>query len=381
MGLEVRPLRSGEALRDFCRAAEVAQGHDPHWRAPLDHEMRQLLLPRHNPYLRQNAVQPFVAYRNGQPVGRIVATHDLAHQAKYGTRTTFFGFIEGIDDAVVFRALLEAAADWARARGLDRLEGPYSFSINHEVGVLVEGFDTPPLTKMNHAQPWYDRHIQAAGFAPMKDVLAHLHPLSGADGLGERYRKLAARWPEAHRLTLRSMESWGHETGAAIVNRLYNDAWADNWGSVPVGLHESRFVGGLMRPLVSGPVSGGDWVRIACWDGVPMAVVAQVPDINEATHGLRGKLFPLGWWRLIGALRQGTRHTRLPMIGVARAFRGTRIGAMAVSALLADATSRARQRGAQAVEISWMLEDNHDILRLVESMPASCYKRWRLYHR
>jgi GNAT superfamily N-acetyltransferase len=376
--LHIRPVTLKSGFADFIRAAVVAQGRDPHWRRPLDHEIRQLFSPSANAYLRQNAVQAWVACRGGEPVGRIVAVHDLAYQAKYGRHTAFFGFLEGIDDPRVFAALIGTVREWAQARGLTRLEGPYSFSVNHEVGLLVDGFDEPPQTKMNHAQRWYGPALEDAGLRGIRDVLAHLHPLN-RDDLGERYRKLAARWSDAPRLTLRSLESWGYETGSAIVNHIYNDAWSDNWGATPVGLHESRFIGSLMRPLVTGPLAGGDWVRVACWDGQPMAVVAQVPDINELTQGLDGSLFPAGWWHFLRRLKTGTRRTRLPMIGVRKAFRGTRPGAMAVSALLADATARARSRGVQEIEISWMLDDNADILRLVESMPARQYKRWRLY--
>jgi hypothetical protein len=377
---EVRPVVTGHDFTAFIAAAKTAQGHDPNWRAPLDYEMQAFFSARRNPFIRQNAVQPFVAFRDGQPVGRVVAIHDLAHQAKYGTRTAFFGFIEGIDDPALFQALLDKVAAWGQARGLTRVEGPFSLSVNHEVGLLVDGFDTPPLTKMNHAQPWYGRHIEAAGFLALKDLLAHRHVLA-QDDFGPRYRKLADRWSESGRLTLRSMESWGYESGAKIVNAIYNDAWAQNWHSTPVGVEESRFVGNLMKPLVAGPLVGGDWVRIACWDGEPMAVVAQVPDVHEAVADLNGKLLPFGWLRFARRLRAGTRSGRLPMIGVRRKYRGTRTGAMAISALLVDACERARQRGILSLEISWMLEDNADILRLVEGMPAQVYKRWRVYGR
>ncbi|MFD2264879.1 hypothetical protein ACFSM5_18375 [Lacibacterium aquatile] len=377
---DIRSVRTSQDFRAFIDAASVSQGGDRNWRAPLDYEMRQLFSPANNPFIRQNAVQPFVAFDGNRAVGRVVAIHDLAHQAKYGTRTVFFGFIEGIDDPALFAALLERVAAWGRERGLTRIEGPFSFSINNEVGLLVEGFDTPPQTKTNHAQPWYGRHIEAAGFSRVKDILAHRHPLA-SDQLGPRYSKLAERWSESARLSLHSMESWGYETGMKIVNAIYNDAWADNWHATPVGVEEARFIGALMKPLVVGPVVGGNWVRVACWDGEPIAVVAQIPDVHDAVAGLKGKLFPFGWLRMLRRLKAGGQGGRLPMIGVRRAFRGTRIGAMAISALLVDAQERARARGTVFLEISWMLEDNHDILRLVEGMPAQIYKRWRVYGR
>ena len=156
---------------------------------------------------------------------------------------------------------------------------------------------------------------------------------------------------------------------------LYNDAWADNWGSIPVSRQEAKMIASLMLP-----VSKPSWIRMAHRRGEPLAVVAQIPDVNEALTGLDGRLLPFGWATLMGRIHgRGTRRTRLPMIGVARRWRGTRVGSLAVSRLLAEAIRQARRAGVVETEISWMLENNHAIRNLAGRLPARVTRRFRIY--
>ncbi len=163
----------------------------------------------------------------------------------------------------------------------------------------------------------------------------------------------------------------------AIVNEVYNDAWADNWNAIPVGAAEASLIARAVRPLLR-----LDWVTLAYWDEEPVAVVSQVPNINEATADLQGKLLPLGWAKLLWRLKvRGLKSSRIPMIGLRRRWRGTRVGGMAVAALMARAIDNAQRAGIERLEISWMLAHNQQVLNLCEGLPASHYKTFRIYEK
>lgn len=375
-GLELRPVRDAHDIRAFGEAARAAQGHDPNWVAPLDYELRFLLDRGRNVFLQENEVEAWVALRDGRPLGRIVAVRNAAHLAKHADATGQFGFLEGVDEESVFAALVGQAEDWLRVRGLRRMTGPFSASINHEAGLLVEGFDTPPMMRTNHAQPWYGTRLEALGLRPIMDLLAHLcHPAESA--YPERVAATLARWKEHEGLTIRSMTQRSFAADMDLVNDLYNDAWADNWNAVPVGPAEARLIASLVRPLLR-----LDWITIAYWQGEPIAVVSQVPNVNEAIAGLDGALFPLGWAKIAWRLKlRGLRSSRVPLIGVRRAYRATRVGGMAVAALMARAIENARAAGIERMEISWMLAHNRHVLNLVESLPAQHYKTFRVYEK
>jgi len=157
-----------------------------------------------------------------------------------------------------------------------------------------------------------------------------------------------------------------------LVLGLYNDAWADNWDSIPVSPAEGKWITGLVLP-----VSKPAWARIAEWRGDPVAIVSQIPDVNKAMADLDGRLMPFGWAKLMWRIHiAGTKRSRVPMIGVAKKWRGTRVGSLAVSMVLAQAIDQAKAAGIEDMEISWMLETNHAVLNLVESLPAKVTRKF-----
>lgn len=375
-GLELRPVRDQRDISAFAEAARVAQGHDPNWVAPLDHDLHLVLDRRRSVFMQENDVEGWVALREGQPVGRVIAVRNAAHLAKHRDATGQFGFLEGIDDRAVFAALVRQAGAWLQARGLVRMMGPFSASINHEAGLLVEGFETPPMMRTNHAQPWFARHLEALGLQPVMDLYAYLCRPAESH-YPERVAESLARWKGSKGLALRSMTPRSFQDDMQVVNDVYNDAWADNWMAVPVGEAEARFIAKVVRPLLR-----LDWITLAYWQDEPIAVVSQVPNVNEALVGLNGKLLPLGWAKLMWRLKiSGLRSSRIPMIGVRRGYRGTRIGGMAIAALMARAVENARRAGIERMEISWMLAKNRHVLNLVEGLPAQHYKTFRVYEK
>ncbi|HLS68544.1 MAG TPA: hypothetical protein VK035_04320 [Kiloniellales bacterium] len=375
-GLELRPVRTRRDIKAFGDAARTAQGQDPNWVGWLDEDLDLALNPRRSIFVRENDVQGWVALRDGRAVGRILAVRNRAHLDKYQDATGQFGFLEGIDERRLFAALTQCAASWLRKRGLQRMQGPFSASINHEAGLLVEGFEQPPMMRTNHAQPWYAHHLENLGFCRAADLQAYLcRPAESR--YPERVRMALARWSGRRRLRLVTMSRRHFQRDMAIVNDIYNDAWADNWNAIPVGEQEARLIARAVRPLLR-----LDWITLGYWDEEPIAVVSQVPNINEATADLQGKLLPFGWAKLLWRLKiRGLKSSRIPMIGLRRRWQGTRVGGMAVAALMARALENAQRARVERLEISWMLANNRQVLNLCESLPARHYKTFRIFEK
>ena len=374
--LLVRNVQSPADVAAFMAAGKRAQSSNSRWIEPLHDEMLKVFHKTRSPLMLENEIQPFVAFRDGQPAGRIVAVVNRAHLEKYRDSCGHFGMIDAIDDRDVFAALIQQAAGFIRARGLRRMRGPFSLSINHEAGLLVKGFDQPHVVRTNHAPPYYGRHIEALGFRKAMDLFAYVCRIAESD-FPRRVAKTAKRFDRAKEIQTYGLSLTHWPTEFSRVLRLYNDAWKNNWSSIPVSNAEARLIADLTLP-----VAKPSWIRIAQWRGEDIAVVSQIPDVNEALVGLGGKLWPSGWARMLWRIHgRGTRMTRIPMIGVGSRWRGTRIGSMAVSLLLAEAITKARGAGIEETEISWILETNREMLNLARSLPAHYTRTFRIYER
>ena len=372
-GLVVKRVESKHDIELFSDAADIAQASNRCYVAPVRSEMHWIFAAT-SPIMRENAVQAFVALRDGQPVGRIATIVNAAAARKYGPGTGHFGMVDAIDDEGVFDALFAAAGAILRAQGMARMEGPFSLSINHETGLLVDGFDEPHFMRTNHAPPFYARHFERAGFAKAMDVVAATCRIDQSD-YPERVAALKAKSALAAEIRTYGLTYANWRREFPTILGLYNDAWADNWASLPVSVAEGKMISGLMLPVCK-----PGWIRIARHGGEPIAIVSQVPDVNEALEGLNGRLLPFGFaqlmWRIHG---RGVTRTRFPMIGVARKWRGTRVGSLAISILMAEAIEQARQGGVERAEISWMLESNTPILNLVRNLPTVISRTFRVY--
>ncbi len=331
--------------------------------------------PRRTPFMRENIIQPFVAFRDGEPVGRIVATIESRHVAKFDDACGFFGFLEGIDDPDVFAGLFGAAEQFLQARGMKVVRGPFSLTINHESGLLVAGFDEPHFVRTNHAPPFYARHVEALGYKKAMDLVAYVCRVAESK-LPERVaRAESARGAPRLDFHALSLRTWGRDFKRVLA--LYNDAWSDNAWATPVGDEEAKLISWLTLP-----VSHPGWIRIATYEGEDVAVAAHIPDANEALQGLNGKLWPFGLprllWRIHGA---GVKRSRAPMTGVAKKWRNTRVASYAVSGLVARSIQDARKAGVEEIEYSWMLETNAVAINNVKSLPARHTRTFRIYEK
>ncbi len=374
--IDVREVHGPSGLGSFLDAARRAEAGNPRWVEPLHLDYRLAFDPGRSPLVTENEIRTFVAFKDDVPVGRIATIVSPAFLERHGSRTGHFGLLEGVDDPRVFTSLLDTAAATLRRAGLRSMQGPYGVSINHEAGLLIEGFEQPHTVRTNHAPPYYAKHLESAGCRKVMDLLAACCTVDQPRFCSE-VAAVTAKASCASRISTQGLSLATWRSGFPRVMKLYNDAWQRNWGSVPVSEAEARMIARLMLP-----VSKPGWVRLAEWKGEPIAVVAQIPDVNEALAGLHGRLLPQGFATLAWRLHvRGTRRSRIPMIGVAPKWRGTRVGALAVCLLLAEAIEQARRGGVEEIEISWMLETNRAVLNLVGRLQARITRRFRIYER
>lgn len=311
--------------------------------------------------------------RGGQPVGRISAQVDRLYLEHHPDRSGFFGFLEAINEESVFSLLLEQAEDWLRQRGLESIQGPFNLSINQECGLLVEGFERPAVVMMPYNPPYYASHLEAHGYQPVKDLLAYL--LDTRSEPPQAACNLASKAAEEIRVRPLERRQLGEEF--ELLRRIFNDAWSRNWGFVPFTAEEFADMAKALSHVIR-----DDFVQIAEFQGEAVGMIVAIPDLNQLLKGLNGRLLPLNWLRLLWRWKTTPPTTgRVVLMGIRSPYRNNLMGA-AIAYLLIEALRQPiLEQGMEAVELSWILEDNHRIRGIIESLGAHCDKRYRIYQK
>jgi len=370
--LRIEPVEGRRDLAHFLRLPHALYRDDPAWIAPLTLERREHL-SRKNPYFEHAEWRAWIARRGAHPVGRITAQVDRLHLERHQDATGFFGMIEAEDRAETFQALFDTAERWLRARGMRRVRGPFSFSINDESGLLVEGFETPPMVMMGHARRYYGPRVEACGYVKTMDLLAYR--LSTEAEAPAALRALAARLDE--RVRVRPLRRHDFAREIETMRDIFNDAWSENWGFIPFTPAEFEELGRNLRLLLD-----DDFIQIAEVDGRPAAMAVALPNLNEAARDLNGRLLPLGWLKLLWRLKvRFPSSGRVPLLGVRKRYQNSLLGP-ALAYMVIDALAKpVRRRGIGMMELSWILETNRRMRAILEDMGADAYKRYRVYEK
>jgi hypothetical protein len=368
--ITVVPVRSPAELKRFIRLPGCLYAKVPNFVPQLEMERLDALQPGKNPYFEHAEAQFFLAVRNGVDVGRISAHVDrLVKDPAIG----HFGLIVAEDDPSVFAALFAAAEAWLRQRGKSQVLGPFNLSINEETGLLVEGFDTPPMIFMSHDPPYAGARIEGQGYGKAKDVVAYLFDMSV--DFPPRIRRLAERFA-ATGVTLRQIDMSRFDAEFGMVMEIFNDAWSQNWGFVPFTDAELKHMAKGLKPLLDPKLTA-----IAEHDGRAVAFGIMLPNLNEAIRDFDGKLLPFNWIKLLLRLKKGTASARVPLLGVRRSFSAGLSGGLAPFLIIDSMHKGAKQKGIRSIELSWILEDNRPMRRIIEELGAVAYKTYRVYEK
>ena len=368
--LRIIPVEGRQGLRHFVQLPWSIYADDPAWIPPLLVERYQHL-SKSNPFFEHAECKLWLAYRGERPVGRISAQLDHLHLQRYKDSTGFFGLLEGEDDPDIFQILLETAETWLSNQGMRRVIGPFNLSINQECGLLVEGFDTPPMVMMGHAPPYYGARVEDNGYRKEKDLLAYSIDIDFR--LTKAMRAVIKR--AARKVSIRSLRKERFKEELEILQDIFEDAWSENWGFVPFTRAEFKHLGQTLRHLLH-----GEYVQIAEIDGSPEAMIVGIPNVNEVIRDLNGRLLPFGWLKLLWRLKVAHPKTaRVPLMGVRKRHHNSLLGA-ALAVMVVERVRRLGAKyGAKKVELSWILEDNAGMRNILESLGGVVYKRYRIF--
>jgi GNAT superfamily N-acetyltransferase len=362
----VEPVRSGRDLERFIAFPYELHRRDPMWVPPLRMDVRTILSPKKNPFFEHAAAQYYLARSGARVVGRIAAIRNDEHNRVHGDRVGFYGFFESVDDPAVSGALFDAAAAWLREQGCDTMRGPMNPSINDECGLLVDGFDTPPVVLMPYNPPYYVPLHERYGFHKAKDLLAFE---GSGTGPPERLARAIGKIAKRYRVTLRSLDMKRFHAEVELVKTLYNQAWERNWGFVPMTDAELEQLAKQLKPIIV-----PELVVFAEIAGQVVGFGIAIPDFNVALkHNPSGRIFP-GLLYILWHARK-IHRARIPLLGTIPEFRGKGIDALLYHWIWTKAAARGMPWG----EAGWFLEDNVAIINAALRLGFRHYKTYRIY--
>jgi hypothetical protein len=372
--ISVRRAESRRELREFIDFPYRLHARDPLWVPPLRRDVALLLSRTKNPFFEHAEAEYFLAERGGETVGRIAAIVNRLHNEFHHDQVGFFGFFECVDDQAVADALLDAAAGWLRERGLDTMRGPASFSTNDESGVLVDGFDTPPVLMMPHNPRYYLTLLERAGFHKAKDLLVYQggsvdHPVPVPERLARGTELIRQRAG----LTVRPLNLKDFAGEVERIKELYNLCWEKNWGFIPMTDHEIDHLAKQFKPVVVPELA-----PFLEKDGKPVGFALALPDLNVVfQQNRRGTMFP-AVLKLLWALKtRKIRRLRILLLGIIPEYRNKGFDAILYHWIWTTGATFKIWWG----EAGWILEDNAAMNAGLVKMGFTVYKTYRMLDR
>jgi len=344
---------------------------DPYWVPPLISEREEFFDPQRNPFYEHAEVELFLARRDdGQVVGTIAAVLNENHNAVHNEKTGFFGIFETVEDYEVAEALLSTARDWVAARGMERLRGPANFDVNAEYGLLVDGFDSPPVIMMTYNPRYYVDFIERFGFEKAMDLYAYrLKTRYFIENMPPKVKRVAEVARKRYGVVVRKVDMGRFNEEIEKIKHVYNSAWLKNWGAIPMTDAEFEHLALALKQIAD-----PDLLFIAEINGEPVGVSVGLPDLNQCLLHMNGRLFPCGWITFLRYQRK-IDGMRLLIMGVLEEHHLKGIESL----FYLETAKNAIAKGYETCEMSWILENNYKIRRGIESLGGKIYKTYRIY--
>jgi GNAT superfamily N-acetyltransferase len=371
--LVIRHVAGRRDLNRFIELPFRLRRGEPRWVPPLRFERREFLDRSKNPYFEHAEAEYFLCERDGEVVGRVTAQIDRRWDEFRGGNDGMFGFFEAENDPDVVRALIDAAAAWLVERGRARMLGPMDFTTNDEVGLLIDGYDEPSMILEPWHPPYYRELLEGLGLEKAIDLymwklwLGELwegndfHPMLHA----------AAQKSREEGVVVRDMRKRDMEAEVARFRDVYNEAWGDNWGFVPITEAEVAFQAKNLKTVLD-----EHWAMIAEHDGEVVGAALTLPDVDQALRRMNGRLLPIGWWHFVRRRRYIDR-LRVFALGVRHAYQHLGVAA----ALYERHVQMAAEYGPRGGHMGWILETNEAMNRAMEGMGGEIVQRYRVYER
>lgn len=372
--VQIEPVTTTKALREFLSFPFTLYRGDLNWVPPFIEERRDFFSKEKNPFFNHARAQLFLARRDGELVGTIGAVVDDNYNALHNEQMGAWGFFESIDDPVVAAALLQAAEDWARTQGMTIMRGPYNFSSNQECGLLIEGFEEPPMVMMTYNPRYYPALIEGCGYRKVMDLFAYVGDLD-------------ERWINAPPKVFRAAEKAVQREGIRVrkgnlrdfnnevqrIKEVYGQAWERLWGFVPLTEEEADHLAAGLKQVID-----ADFVLIAeTKEGRPIGMSLALPDLHQALQWSGGgRMWPFGVFKFLWHKRK-INQLRLVLMGVVEEYRGRGIDAV----FYVETARAAIAKGYKRMEGSWILETNTMMNRIIERLGGQRYKTYRIYQK
>ena len=367
--LEIQRVTTRQQQKQFLNFPWTLYQGDPNWIPPLRANQKEMVGYKPHPFYARNSVQTFLALRGNEVCGRIAAILNHGHNVRHCERRGFFGFFDCRDDQEAANGLFEAVKKWFADQGIYKLRGPTNPSLNYELGLLIEGFDSHPTFMMTYNPPYYEKLVEKYGFRKTQDLYAFWGSLDMLPAVAAKLRPIADQIIERYNVKLRSLDKANFIDDVKLFLSLYNRSLANTWGFVPMSNNEvQRMAEGLRHLIVP------EMTVAAEIDGQVVGAAFGLPDYNPRIKEINGRLFPFGFLHLLRN-KQAIKKIRLISTNVIPEFQRYGIGLV----LLQGLVPKAMEWGLQEAEFSWVLESNSLSYGSLKKGGAKITKTYRLY--
>jgi GNAT superfamily N-acetyltransferase len=368
--LKIESAQTKADLMEFIKLPWQIYRNDPHWVPPLIVERKEFLDRKKNPFFRHADVVLYLARRNGQTVGRIAGIVNHNHVEYHQEKVGFFGLFECMKDQEVAKALLDKVREWLKSKGMQIVRGPANFSSNEDWGFLLEGFGSRPVIMMPYNPPYYLELAESYGMRKAKDLYAYF--IDETLPTPPRVVRMAENIRKKEEITVRSLDLKRFDQEVQGIKQIYNSAWSKNWGFIPMTDEEFDHLAKSLKQIVDPHM-----VFIAEVDGKPAGFSLALPDFNQVLARLNGRLFPIGIFKLLwhSKVRRNIDGVRIITMGVVPEFQKRGIDTV----FYLETYSVGVKRGYRWAEMSWILEDNTLMNRMLRLLGAKLYKKYRIY--
>lgn len=344
---------------------------NPNWVPPLIFDVRNNLDTKKNPFYAHSKIELFLAYKDGELCGRIGAIVNDNHNKFHNDNVGFFGFFESVNDKNVSRALFDAASGYLKSEGKNIMRGPVNPSTNDEVGLLIDGYNMPPVMLTTFNPEYYKELFEDFGLKKIKDLYAYLvtEDIINNKASMDKLERVSNVVLKRENLTIRKINLANFNSEVETLHEIYNKAWEKNWGFVPMTKEEFYFVGKMLKAIVD-----TDIVYIAESNGKPVAFSLSFPDFNQVFIKMNGRLFPFGIIKFL-LNKKKVNGIRVFAMGIIHEFQKKGIEAV----FIRDTIREGINKGYNRAEISWVLEDNIPMVQTAVNLGAKVYKTYRLF--
>jgi len=371
--VKIRKVENEQDRMQFIKLPWKLYKGDTNWVPPLIFDVRKNLNPARNPFFKHAEIDLFLAEKNGEIVGRVAAIKNDNHNNFHKDKAGFFGFFETTDDEEVSDLLLDTACEWVKNKGLDEILGPVNPSTNDECGLLVDGFDSSPVFLMTYNPKHYVNKIESFGFEKAKDLFAYYIPAEVIQNekVMAKLERMADLIKKRSDITTRKINMKNLMNEVRRIEEIYNSAWENNWGFVPLTTEEFDYMADSLKAVVD-----PDLVMFAEVNGKPAGFTLSLPDFNQVLKKMNGRLLPFGIFKMLAGKKK-IDLVRVIIMGVKPEYQRKGID----SVFYLETIKNGNKNGYKGGEISWVLEDNMAMKQTAEKLGASIYKTYRIYRK